>query len=72
MIPFGAIEENDTPAKLIERVKPDVLVKGGDYKVEQIAGAEFVLANGGAVEVLEFVNGCSTSNEISKIQSPQN
>ena len=72
VIPFGAIEENDTPAKLIERVKPDVLVKGGDYKVEQIAGAEFVLANGGAVEVLEFVNGCSTSNVISKIQSPQN
>lgn len=69
VIPFGAVEENDTPAKLIEQVKPDVLVKGGDYKVEEIAGAEFVLANGGTVEVLEFVNGCSTSNVIKKIQS---
>lgn len=69
VIPFGAVEENDTPAKLIEQVKPDVLVKGGDYKVEEIAGADFVLANGGAVEVLEFVNGCSTSNVIKKIQS---
>lgn len=69
VIPFGAVEENDTPAKLIEQVKPDVLVKGGDYKVEEIAGADFVLANGGTVEVLEFVNGCSTSNVIKKIQS---
>ncbi len=69
VIPFGAVEENDTPAKLIEQVKPDVLVKGGDYKVDEIAGADFVLANGGAVEVLEFVNGCSTSNVIEKIQS---
>ncbi|WP_404391188.1 bifunctional D-glycero-beta-D-manno-heptose-7-phosphate kinase/D-glycero-beta-D-manno-heptose 1-phosphate adenylyltransferase HldE [Pseudoalteromonas phenolica] len=69
VISFGAVEENDTPAKLIEQVKPDVLVKGGDYKVEEIAGADFVLANGGTVEVLEFVNGCSTSNVIKKIQS---
>ncbi|TMN93534.1 bifunctional heptose 7-phosphate kinase/heptose 1-phosphate adenyltransferase [Pseudoalteromonas phenolica] len=69
VIPFGAVEENDTPAKLIEQVKPDVLVKGGDYKVEEIAGADFVLANSGTVEVLEFVNGCSTSNVIKKIQS---
>lgn len=69
VIPFGSEAENDTPAKLIERVKPDVLVKGGDYKVSEIAGAGFVLANGGKVEVLEFVNGCSTSNVIKKIQS---
>ncbi|MEL7477640.1 MAG: D-glycero-beta-D-manno-heptose 1-phosphate adenylyltransferase, partial [Pseudomonadota bacterium] len=69
VIPFGAVEENDTPVKLIEQVKPDVLVKGGDYKVEEIAGADFVLENGGTVEVLEFVNGCSTSNVIKKIQS---
>ncbi len=69
VIPFGCVSENDTPAKLIEKVKPDVLVKGGDYKVSQIAGADFVLANGGQVEVLEFVNGCSTSNVIRKIQA---
>lgn len=69
VIPFGSEAENDTPAKLIELVKPDVLVKGGDYKVSEIAGADFVLASGGQVEVLEFVNGCSTSNVIHKIQS---
>ncbi|WP_368462549.1 adenylyltransferase/cytidyltransferase family protein [Cobetia amphilecti] len=43
VIPFGSVEENDTPAKLIEMVSPDILVKGGDYKVEDIAGAEHVL-----------------------------
>jgi D-beta-D-heptose 7-phosphate kinase/D-beta-D-heptose 1-phosphate adenosyltransferase len=69
IIPFGSEAENDTPAKLIEKVKPHVLVKGGDYKVEEIAGAEFVIANGGQVEVLEFVNGCSTSNIIAKIKN---
>jgi D-beta-D-heptose 7-phosphate kinase/D-beta-D-heptose 1-phosphate adenosyltransferase len=68
VIPFGKLENNDTPAKLIEQVKPDILIKGGDYTVDQIAGADFVLANGGKVEVLEFLNGCSTSNVIKKIQ----
>ena len=69
IIPFGSVDENDTPAKLIEKIKPDVLVKGGDYKVEQIAGADFVLANGGRVEVLDFVDDCSTTNLIEKIKS---
>lgn len=69
VIPFGSVEENDTPANLIQQLKPDVLVKGGDYKIEDIAGADFVLANGGNVEVLEFVNDCSTSRVISKIKA---
>ena len=69
VIPFGSVEQNDTPAKLIQQLKPDVLVKGGDYKIDEIAGADSVLANGGSVEVLEFVNNCSTSNVISKIKA---
>ena len=69
VIPFGCPEENDTPATLIEQINPDVLVKGGDYKVEEIAGADFVLANGGQVEVLDFIEHCSTSNVIEKIKS---
>ncbi|MFT5162597.1 MAG: D-beta-D-heptose 7-phosphate kinase/D-beta-D-heptose 1-phosphate adenosyltransferase [Alteromonadaceae bacterium] len=68
VIPFGAIEQNDTPAELIAQVKPDILIKGGDYTIDQIAGADFVLANGGKVEVLAFLDGCSTSNVIKKIQ----
>ena len=69
VIPFGLEEENDTPTNLIQQLKPDVLVKGGDYKIDDIAGADFVLASGGTVEVLEFVNDCSTSNVISKIKA---
>ena len=41
VIPFGSVEQNDTPAELIQQLKPDVLVKGGDYKIEEIAGADF-------------------------------
>ncbi|WP_462165115.1 bifunctional D-glycero-beta-D-manno-heptose-7-phosphate kinase/D-glycero-beta-D-manno-heptose 1-phosphate adenylyltransferase HldE [Pseudoalteromonas xiamenensis] len=69
VIPFGCVEENDTPAALIEKVNPHVLVKGGDYTVEQIAGADFVLSQGGEVEVLTFLDGCSTSNVIKKIKA---
>ena len=69
VVSFGSVEQNDTPAELIQQLKPDILVKGGDYKIEEIAGADFVLANGGSVEVLEFVNDCSTSNVISKIKA---
>ncbi|KKM16334.1 hypothetical protein LCGC14_1686910, partial [marine sediment metagenome] len=68
VIPFGRLDENDTPAKLIEQISPDILVKGGDYTVELIAGAEHVLRHGGKVEVLEFLDGCSTSKVISKIK----
>ncbi len=64
VIPF----EEDTPEKLIETVMPDILVKGGDYKPEDIAGADFVKRHGGVVEVLPFVDGHSTSEIIKKIQ----
>lgn len=64
VVPFG----EDTPQRLIGEILPDVLVKGGDYAPENIAGAEEVWANGGEVQVLNFENGCSTSNVIAKIQ----
>jgi len=53
--------EEDTPARLIGEVLPDVLVKGGDYKPDEIAGGKAVLQNGGTVEVLGFLEGRSTS-----------
>lgn len=59
----------DTPLNLIKSVKPDVLAKGGDWKPEQIVGSEFVLALGGSVRSLNFVNGKSTTNIIEKAQS---
>lgn len=58
----------DTPERLIASVLPDVLVKGGDYRVEDIAGAKAVLAQGGEVRVLEFVPDCSTSAIIRAIK----
>jgi len=56
-----------SPERLIEAFAPDVLVKGGDYAVEQIAGHESVLARGGEVRVLDFVDGHSTSKLIERL-----
>lgn len=56
-----------TPQKLIEEIKPDVLVKGGDWKPEEIIGADFVIRNGGKVFSLPFLEGYSTSHLVEKI-----
>ncbi|OBX07670.1 heptose 1-phosphate adenyltransferase [Gallibacterium salpingitidis] len=61
--------EEETPQRLISEILPDLLVKGGDYKPEEIAGSKEVWANGGDVKVLNFENGFSTSNMIEKIKS---
>ncbi|CAG9000154.1 MAG: Bifunctional protein HldE [Candidatus Celerinatantimonas neptuna] len=61
----------DTPQKLIARMLPDLLVKGGDYQVNEIAGHQEVLANGGQVKVLNFEDGCSTTAIIESIQKNQ-
>ena len=58
----------ETPARLIGQCLPDFLVKGGDYRVEEIAGGEAVLKNGGKVQVLELVDGLSTSSVIDAIK----
>ncbi|MDH4054390.1 MAG: bifunctional D-glycero-beta-D-manno-heptose-7-phosphate kinase/D-glycero-beta-D-manno-heptose 1-phosphate adenylyltransferase HldE [Gammaproteobacteria bacterium] len=63
VVPFSG----DTPASLIAEVLPDVLVKGGDYKPEDIAGAKDVLRNGGEVRVLAFRDGHSSSRIIDKL-----
>jgi len=59
----------DTPQQLIGNVIPDVLVKGGDYKVEEVAGYDEVTAAGGEVRILGFLEGYSTSDTINKIKS---
>jgi D-beta-D-heptose 7-phosphate kinase/D-beta-D-heptose 1-phosphate adenosyltransferase len=64
VVPFS----EDTPAHLIEAVLPDVLVKGGDYKPEDIAGAKGVLQNGGEVRVLAFRDGHSSSRIIDRLR----
>ncbi|HBV39018.1 MAG TPA: bifunctional heptose 7-phosphate kinase/heptose 1-phosphate adenyltransferase [Erwinia sp.] len=77
MIVLGALEavdwvvafEEDTPQRVIADILPDLLVKGGDYKPEEIAGSKEVWANGGEVRVLNFEDGISTSNIIKAIQA---
>jgi D-beta-D-heptose 7-phosphate kinase/D-beta-D-heptose 1-phosphate adenosyltransferase len=59
--------EEDTPYNLIDLVKPDVLVKGGDYTEENIVGADVVKANGGSVVIIPLVEGYSTSGIIKKL-----
>lgn len=61
--------EEDTPYALIKRVQPDILVKGGDWKVNQIVGADIVLKKGGLVKSLAFIKGYSTTAIEAKIRS---
>lgn len=58
----------ETPLELIKKIKPDFLVKGGDWKIPQIVGSDFVLSYGGFVRSLQFVNGQSTTSLIEKSQ----
>ncbi len=61
--------EEDTPLELIKIVLPDVIVKGGDWKPEQIVGSDIVLANGGEVKSLAFKEGYSTTSIEEKIRN---
>lgn len=56
--------EEDTPIQLITRLGPHVLVKGGDYKLDEIVGADFVLKNNGEVRTIKFVQGYSSTKII--------
>jgi len=60
--------EEDTPLNLISTLLPDILVKGADYAVENIVGAKEVLANGGEVKTIDFVEGYSSTSIIQKIR----
>ena len=61
------IFEEHTPLNLIKQICPDVLVKGADYKVNEIVGANFVLGNGGNVHTIPLTPGFSTTNSIAKM-----
>ncbi|WP_392551895.1 bifunctional D-glycero-beta-D-manno-heptose-7-phosphate kinase/D-glycero-beta-D-manno-heptose 1-phosphate adenylyltransferase HldE [Orbus wheelerorum] len=77
MIVLGALDsvdwvvpfEEETPQRLIANILPDILVKGGDYMPDQIAGGKEVIAAGGEVKVLNFEDGCSTTNIINAIKN---
>ena len=61
--------DDDTPQKLIELVRPDILVKGGDYRKNEIVGADTVEAYGGKVATIDFLDGFSTTEMISRIKA---
>ncbi|MCP4230357.1 MAG: D-glycero-beta-D-manno-heptose 1-phosphate adenylyltransferase, partial [bacterium] len=68
-VDFITIFDEDTPYELIKLLQPDVLVKGGDWAVEDIVGSDIVLARGGAVKSLQFAPGFSTTDSLRKIQN---
>lgn len=69
MIDAVVLFEEDTPLELIMAVMPDVLIKGGDYIIEQIVGAKEVMANGGRVVINPVLDGFSTTNIIEKAKN---
>jgi len=64
-----AIFDEDTPLELITAIVPDVLVKGGDYEIENIVGREVVESNGGVVKTIPIVEGKSTTNIVKRMKS---
>jgi rfaE bifunctional protein nucleotidyltransferase chain/domain len=66
------IFDENTPEKLIKEIKPDILVKGGDWTCEQIVGADFVLQNGGKVISIPFETDISSTKIVEKIKSKEN
>ena len=60
--------EEQTPENLIKDIVPDILVKGGDYNIEDIVGYQTVMQNGGQVKTLSFYDGYSSTNYINKIK----
>ena len=66
-VDYVVIFSEDTPYELIKKIQPDILVKGGDYKLENVVGSDIVENRGGKVEIIPFVDGKSTTNIINKM-----
>lgn len=67
-VDFTILFDEETPERIIQLIKPDILAKGGDWKIEQIVGAPFVQSYGGQVFSLDFIEGKSTTRLIEKSQ----
>lgn len=70
-VDFVTFFDEETPARIIESVRPDVLVKGGDYTIDTIVGAPFVQSYGGLVTTIQFVEGFSTTSIVNKLLKSQ-
>jgi D-beta-D-heptose 7-phosphate kinase/D-beta-D-heptose 1-phosphate adenosyltransferase len=76
MASIGAVDlvvlfAEDTPLALIEAIKPDVLIKGADYRIDQVVGADIVQAYGGKVVLAELAAGQSTTGTIGRIRAAE-
>ena len=67
MVDMVILFDEDTPGKLIDRLLPDVLVKGGDYKLDEIVGSDVVIEYGGKVEIVPFLEGHSTTGILNSL-----
>ena len=70
-VDYVVVFEEDTPLDLIMKIKPDILVKGGDYRIDEIVGADFVGSYGGVTTTIPFVQGRSTTGLLKKMRSEQ-
>lgn len=68
-VDFVCLFDEDTPTDLVDALRPDVLVKGGDYDLDAVAGRDIVEANGGRVALIPFVPGYSTTDLVRRIRS---
>ena len=66
---YAVLFEEDTPLKLIKKIKPNILVKGGDYNSDDIVGSEFVKSNGGEIKIVQLLEGYSSSSLIDKFEN---
>ena len=66
-VDYVVVFGEQTPYELLKELKPDILVKGSDYKPEEIAGYDIVISNGGTVETVDLVQGYSTTNILQKL-----
>lgn len=67
-VDYVVLFDEDSPANLLEEIKPDVHTKGADYNTQNLPEAEIILRNGGRLEFIEFVEGKSTTNTIEKMK----
>lgn len=66
---YVVLFDDDTPINLIKHIRPDILVKGGDYSHDNVVGADFVESYGGRLELIPLVPGESTTNLVKKIEN---
>ena len=71
-VDFVILFEEDTPYHLIQEVQPNILIKGGDYSIDTIVGADIVLQNGGVVETIPIVDGFSTTCILKQVNNQTN